>query len=298
MKKSTGERIFDTYLYVSMFFLAMIWIYPFIYISAISLNEAADSAMGGIYFFPRKFSLDSYKIIFLSGELFSAFNMSVARTVLGAVVSLICSSMFAYTFTRNDFIIYKQLKFIFFLAMFIGGGALIPTYMLYRSLHILNKFWVYILPAMLNLWHVVLFRTFYMQLPKGLEEVAYIDGANELQVYLKVMLPLSLPMIATVGLFNAVGQWNSWRDTLFFANREELKTLQFRMMEILLRTQSTQMIREAAKYIGGRAQTAQTADPQSVRMAITMVTTIPIILVYPFLQKYFIKGMLIGSMKG
>jgi putative aldouronate transport system permease protein len=186
---------------------------------------------------------------------------------------------------------------IFFVAMFVGAGALIPTYMLYRTLGLLNNFAVYVIPYMVSPWFVILFRTYFMGLPQELEEAAYIDGANDLRIFVSVILPLSLPMLATVGLFSMVMQWNMWRDTLFFANKEPLKTLQFKMQEILLAAQSKAMIVESGSF-SKRIADAQTTDPKSVRMAITIVTTIPIVMVYPFLQKYFIKGMLVGSMKG
>jgi len=272
-------------------------LYPFIYVGAISFNEAADSNRGGIYLFPRKFTFDSYLVVIRNHNLLSTAIVSVARTVLGTLLTVLCSSMFAYAFTKPNLIIYKPMKFIFFAAMFLGGGALIPVYMLYRFLGLLNNFAVYIIPAAVNLWFVILFSTYYMQLPKGLEEAALVDGANELKIYFTIMLPLSTPMLATVGLYSAVGQWNSWHDTLFFTSREALKTLQFLMMEIMQKAEAGAMVSRAAQKIGS-VRNVQTVDPASVRAAITIVTTIPIVLVYPFLQKYFIKGMLVGSMKG
>jgi putative aldouronate transport system permease protein len=296
-KRTPGEKAFDGLNVLLMVLFMVTWLYPFIYVLAISLNDAIDSNLGGIYLFPRKLTLESYRIIFLSQDLLRASFMSIARTALGTVLTVLCSSMFAYTFTRPDYVFYKAQKFIFFAAMFLGGAALIPQYMLYRSIGILNHFSVYIFPAMVNLWFVILFRSYYVQLPAGLEEAAYMDGANELTVYIRILMPLSIPMVATIALFSAVAQWNSWYDTLFFANTEELKTLQFRMMEIMLRAESTRLLEQASRSIG-RMAAGRTADPQSLRMAITIITTVPIVMIYPFLQRYFIKGMLVGSMKG
>lgn len=297
IKRTTGEVAFDIVNVTIMVLLLVTWLYPFIYVLAISLNDATDSALGGIYLWPRKPTLESYRIIFVSSDLLRAFLMSVSRTVLGTLLTVLCSSMFAYAFTRPDFIAYKALKLVFFAAFFLGGGALIPVYMLYRSIGILNRFAVYIVPALVNLWFVILFRTYYMQLPDGLQEAAIIDGANELQIRARILLPLSIPMVATIALFSAVSQWNSWFDTLYFANKDELKTLQFRMMEIMLRLQATRLLAQASRTIGRRAAGVQT-DPVSIRMAITIITTVPIVMIYPFLQRYFIKGMLVGSMKG
>lgn len=295
--RTTGEKAFDAVNVFFMLLLTVTWLYPFLYVLAISLNEATDSNLGGIYLLPRKFSLASYQIVFMSENLVRAFFVSVARTGIGTVAAVLCSSMFAYTFTRPDYMIYKFQKVFFFTAMFLGVGALIPRYMLFRSLGLLNNFAVYILPLMLNLWYVILFRTFFVQLPDGLEEAAYMDGASELTVYFRILLPLAIPMVATVALFAAVQQWNMWQDTLFFANTENLKTLQFRMMEIMLRAESNQMLMQASRSLGRQVAGRET-DPRSIRMAITIITTVPIVMVYPFLQKYFIKGMLVGSMKG
>ncbi|MCM8901464.1 carbohydrate ABC transporter permease [Caldicoprobacter algeriensis] len=297
MKKSLGEKIFDWVNGVLLTVMAASMVYPFIYVLAISLNEAADSNRGGIFFLPRKFTLDSYRIVFENNDLVNAALVSVGRTVIGTVLTVLCSAMFAYVFTKPEYIIYKPMKVIFFMAMFLGGGALIPVYMLYRSLGLLNSFAVYIIPYLVNLWFVILFRTYYIQLPKALEEAALIDGANELRIFFTIILPLSTPMIATIALFAAVDQWNSWRDTLFFTSKESLKTLQFVMMEVMQKAQARTMITRAAMKMQ-RIRQVQTADPVSVRMAITIVTTVPIVCVYPFLQKYFIKGMLVGSMKG
>jgi putative aldouronate transport system permease protein len=297
IKKSAGEKVFDILNLVFMGIFAFICLYPFINILAISFNDALDSNLGGIYFLPRKFTIDSYIVVIFNKQIGHSAIISVLRTVIGTLLTVTCCSMFAYTFTKNKYIFYKAQKVIFFVAMFVGAGALIPTYMLYRTLGLLNNFAVYVIPYMVSPWFVILFRTYFMGLPQELEEAAYIDGANDLRIFVSVILPLSLPMLATVGLFSMVMQWNMWRDTLFFANKEPLKTLQFKMQEILLAAQSKAMIVESGSF-SKRIADAQTTDPKSVRMAITIVTTIPIVMVYPFLQKYFIKGMLVGSMKG
>ncbi|HEY5584104.1 MAG TPA: carbohydrate ABC transporter permease [Ruminiclostridium sp.] len=297
MKKAIGASIFDLVNRILLTIMSATMIYPFIYVLAISLNKAADSNRGGIYFFPRQFTLDSYRIVFDNNELLQAAMVSIGRTVIGTSLTILCSAMFAYVFTKPNYFIYKPMKFIFFMAMFLGSGALIPVYMLYRSLDLLNKFSVYILPVLISTWFVILFRTYFLQLPNGIEEAAVIDGANELRIFFCIIIPLSTPMIATIGLFAAVDQWNAWRDTLFFTSNDLLKPLQFVMMEIMQKAQASTMITRAAMKMS-RVGQVRTADPMSVRMAITIITTVPIVLVYPFLQKYFIKGMMIGSMKG
>lgn len=297
MRKTFGEKVFTAVNVILLTLLGVSMLYPFLYVIAISLNEPYDSNKGGIWLLPRKLTLESYKIIFMNNDLATAALVSVARTVLGTFLAVMCSAMFAYVFTKKKFILYKPLKVIFFAAMFFGGGGLIPTYMLYRRLGLLNSFWVYIIPWMLNLWYVVLFRTYFMQLPRELEEAAFVDGANELTAFFRITLPLSKPIVATVSLFAAVAQWNSWRDTLFYTTSPNLKTLQYVMMEILQRAEAERMITRA-EMLEASLGHLKLVDPLSVRMAITVVTTIPIVLVYPFLQKHFIKGILVGSMKG
>ena len=185
----------------------------------------------------------------------------------------------------------------FLFAMFFGGGGLIPTYMLYLNLGLYNSFWVYVIPTIINLWYVTLFRTYFRSVPNELLEAARIDGAGEFQVYYRILLPVSKPIIATITLFSAVAQWNSYRDTLYYTTDKNLRSLQYIVMEIIKKAEGSHMIdrKEMMEMFHGDASTA---DPVSLRMAITICTVLPIIMVYPFLQKHFMKGMMIGSMKG
>lgn len=297
IRKGPGEIAFEIINYALLTIVALSMLYPFIYVLAISLNDANDSQLGGIWLFPRVLSLESYKIIFSDPSLLQALLVSVARTVIGTVLTVIGCSMFAYVFTRNEFVLYKPLKGFFFFCMFFGGGGLIPTYMLYLDLGLYNSFWVYVIPTIINLWYVTLFRTYFRSIPGELLEAARIDGAGEFQVYLKVLLPVSKPIIATITLFSAVAQWNSYRDTLYYTTNKSLRSLQYIVMEIIKKAEGSHMIdrKEMMEMFHGDASTA---DPVSLRMAITICTVVPIIMVYPFLQKHFMKGMMVGSMKG
>lgn len=297
IRKGPGEIAFEIVNYALLTLVALSMLYPFIYVLAISLNDANDSQLGGIWLYPRVLSFESYKIIFSDPSLLQALGVSVARTVIGTILTVIGCSMFAYVFTRNEFVLYKPLKGFFFFCMFFGGGGLIPTYMLYLDLGLYNSFWVYVIPTIINLWYVTLFRTYFRSIPGELLEAARIDGAGEFQVYLKVLLPVSKPIIATITLFSAVAQWNSYRDTLYYTTEKSLRTLQFIVMEIIKKAEGSHMIdrKEMMEMFHGDASTA---DPVSLRMAITICTVVPIIMVYPFLQKHFMKGMMVGSMKG
>ena len=292
-----GERIFDVVNNLILLLIALSMLYPFVYVLAISLNDPNDSQLGGIWLYPRVLSLESYKIIFSDPSLLQALWISVSRTVLGTVLTVFGCSMFAYVFTRNEFVLYKPLKGFFFFAMFFGGGGLIPTYLLYLNLGLYDNFLVYIIPTIINLWYVTLFRTYFRSIPGELLEAARIDGAGEFAIYWRVLLPVSKPIIATITLFSAVAQWNSYRDTLYYTVDKNLRSLQYIVMEIIKKAEGSQMIDRAEMFEIFHGD-ASMADPVSLRMAITICTVVPIVMVYPFLQKHFMKGMMMGSMKG
>lgn len=297
IRETPGERVFDFVNYLILFLIALSMLYPFLYVLAISLNDPNDSQLGGIWLYPRKLSLESYKIIFSDSSLLQALLISVSRTVLGTLLTVAGCSMFAYVFTRNEFLIYKPLKGFFFFAMFFGGGGLIPTYLLYLNLGLYDNFLVYIIPGIINLWYVTLFRTYFKSVPPDLLEAARIDGAGEFAIYTRVLLPVSKPIVATITLFSAVAQWNSYRDTLYYTVSDKLRSLQYIVMEIIKKAEGSHMIDRAEMFEIFHGD-ASMADPVSLRMAITIVTVVPIVIVYPFLQKHFMKGMMIGSMKG
>lgn len=297
IRKGPGEKIFDFFNCLILLIIAISMLYPFIYVLAISLNDPNDSQLGGIWLYPRKLSFESYKIIFSDPSLLRALGVSVARTVLGTILTVLGCSIFAYVFTRNEFVLYRPLKGFFFFAMFFGGGGLIPTYLLYLNLGLYDNFLVYVIPSIINLWYVTLFRTYFRSVPADLLDAARIDGAGEFAVYAKVLMPVSKPIVATITLFSAVTQWNSYRDTLYYTVNDNLRTLQYIVMEIIKKAEGSHMIDRAEMFEIFHGD-ASMADPVSLRMAITIVTTVPIVMVYPFLQKQFMKGMMIGSMKG
>jgi len=297
LKKIRKWEAFDIINACVLVAIAFTMAYPFINILAISLNDAMDTQRGGIYFLPRKFTLESYAVILKTPSLVNATFVTLQRTIIGTALTVFCSSMFAYVFTFKNYILYRPMKWIFFAAMFFGGGGIIPTYMLYKNIGILDNFAVYVVPSIINLFFVLVIRTYFMQLPSGLTESAMLDGANELVIFFKIVFPLSAPIIAYITLNAAVYQWNSWQDTLFYTNGGSLKSLQYVMMEVMLKSEATKMLsREMMRLrqMGIRNM----VDPKSVRMAITVLVTAPILCIYPFLQKYFIKGIMIGSMKG
>ncbi len=295
MKEKSGDRIFNIINNTVFIVMAIITLYPFIYVLAISLNDSMDTMAGGIYFLPRKWSLDSYYVIFRHNSLLYAFFMSVLRTFTGTVLCVVSTAMLGYALTKKYLVGYKFFYMLFIVSMFLNGG-LIPNYMLFKNIHIYNSFAVYILPGLIGVFYMIIFRTNFMQIPGSMLESAYIDGANEFQVFIRIVMPLSVPILATVGLFSAVQQWNSWTDTLYFTSSPKLETLQFVLMKILRQSEAAQMVNSAQMDMLRRKRMVN-ISPESVKMAITIVATLPILFVYPFVQKYFIKGMMIGAVK-
>ena len=288
-----SEKVFDIANYILMATILTVTLYPFLNVLAISLNDSTDTVRGGIYLWPREFTLENYKTIFQYDGLIQGAKISFARTIIGTFLGLLSSSMIAYTLSRPDFRIKKFVSTFLALTMYFSGG-LIPGYILMKDLHLIGTFWIYILPMMVSAFNVFVIRSFIDGLPYALQESAKLDGANDLTIYYKVILPLCKPVLATIALFLAVGQWNAWFDTyLYNGSKPELTTLQYELMKVL---QSTQQGGSNVNANDLAQQMAQ-VSPESIRMAITIVVTLPILVVYPFLQKYFVGGMTLGAVK-
>lgn len=290
-KKKHKIEVFDVVLVLIMIFIVCITLYPFLNVLAISLNDATDTVKGGIHIWPRKFTIQNYKEVFSgSSKLPKAFLNSILRTVIGTVTGVIATTMVAYTLSRREFIFNKLVTILFIVTMYVGGG-LIPEYLVIRKLGLVNNFAVYILPGLISAFNVIVVRAFMDGLPDALYESASIDGANDWTVFSKIVFPLCMPVIATVALFIAVSQWNSWFDTYIYARtNDSLTTLQYELMKIMDNAAATVDIHNPNLNIAR-------SNPESIKMAITMVATIPILLVYPFVQKYFVSGMTLGAVK-
>ncbi|WP_172257251.1 carbohydrate ABC transporter permease [Saccharibacillus deserti] len=290
-----GDKIFDVANIVLMSVVLIVTLYPFLNVLAISLNESSDTVKGGVTIIPRALTFENYQQIFQYEGLIRGLWNSILRTVIGTVFGLASASMLAYTLSRPDFQARKFTSTFLVVTMYVSGG-MIPVYILFRDLGLLGSFWVYVLPGIVSAFNVIVIRSFMDGLPYALQESAKLDGANDLTIFFRIILPLCKPVLATIALFLAVGQWNSWFDTyLYNGSHEELTTLQFELMKVL---QSTQQ--------GGSGQQVNTANmaeqmkqisPESIKMAITIVVTVPILIVYPFLQRYFVSGMTLGAVK-
>ena len=282
------DDILDWILLVVFVFLIIITLYPFLNVLAISFNDPIDTMRNINMVIPRQFTTSNYVYIFKENNLIAPLLLSVLRTVLGAGLGVICTAMLAYVLSRKDFYFNKVFTLRFVVTMYVSGG-LIPEYLLLmRTLGLGNNFLVYIIPGLIWVYNVILVRSFIEGLPIALQEAARVDGANDFIIWGRIILPLCKPVLATVGLFVAVGQWNAFMDTYLYA--KELPTLQYVLYQIM-ETATIKVDPHAAE------QMKNAVSPLSVRMAITIVATVPILLVYPFLQKYFVGGMTVGAVK-
>jgi putative aldouronate transport system permease protein len=292
--RGLSDRIFDVLLYLFMIIVAIVTLYPFLNVLAISFNNSTDTIRGGIHIWPRIFTLENYRTIFKYDLLLTAFGNSVLRTVLGTLIGVLSSSMLAYVISRKDFMYRRQISVLFAITLYVSGG-LIPVYMLMRNMGLIGTFAIYILPSIINAWNVFVIRSFIDGLPPSLQESAKLDGANDIRIFWSVILPLCKPVLATIALFVAVGQWNAWFDTfLYNSSKENLTTLQYEMMKILSNTTASQ---SADSFRSGNIEASTRVSPESIRMAITIIATVPILVVYPFLQRYFVKGLTLGAVK-
>lgn len=288
-----GERTFNIINYAVLTLIVVVTLYPFLNVLAISLNDSTDTVRGGIYIWPRQFTLKNYETIFGYTTLVQGFKISVLRTVIGTLLGLLSASMLAYTLSRPDFRGRRFVSVFLALTMYFSGG-MVPVYILMRDLHLIGTFAVYVLPGIVSAFNVFVIRSFIDGLPYALQESAKLDGANDFQIYYRVILPLCKPVLATIALFLAVGQWNSWFDTyLYNGNKPSLTTLQYELMKILDSTQQGGSMTNANDLAKLMAQ----VSPESIKMAITIVVTVPILIVYPFLQRYFVGGMTLGAVK-
>lgn len=294
IKRTRTDLIFDIFNCILMTFILFITLYPFWYIIAVSFNEGTDAARGGIYFWPRIFSLDNYKAVFQNATLSDAFIVTIAKTILGTFVHVLFTGIIAFALSHKELLFRKFYMIAGTITMFFGGG-LIPYYLLIRDLHLRNTFWMYIIPAMFSFWDMVIMMTFFRELPKELTESAKIDGAGDLKIFWSVVLPLSAPILATMALFNGVGQWNDFFTGVIYIDNQKLLPIQTVLYKIVAENTASTMLMQVnlPDKIAQRKITSE-----SIKLATMVVTTVPIICVYPFLQKYFVKGILIGSVKG
>lgn len=303
MRMSRGEKAFTVFNNIFMVVLGLVSFYPFIYMLAVSFNDGMDTMKNGVWLLPNKFTFVNYQVVLNNPVIKSAFMVTIGRTVIGTITSLIVTALAAYALSFKE-LPFKKLIGLYILIPMLFGGGIVPYYLQLKNLHLINSFWVYIIPGLFSIWNMFVMRSFFIGIPESLRESAEIDGANQLTVLIKIIFPLSLPMFAALGLFTAVGHWNDWFAGAFFVNKINLIPLQTYLQRLLNASDLSAVTSTGATASKALSESAARGGDitritlMSVKMATVMIGTLPILCVYPFLQKYFVKGVLIGSVKG
>lgn len=291
--QSAASKAMSAVLYVILTLFAFLCIYPFYYIIIYSISDA-NQAASGLFLLPKGFSLETYKGLFLLNDIPQALLISVSRSILGAIIAIVGSSFFAYLVTNQKMIGRRFVYRFVVLTMYLNAG-LIPWYMTMKAYGLQNNFLLYILPGLVTAYYVILIKTYIESLPRELEESALIDGAGIFTRYLRIVMPLSKPIIATIAVYAVVGQWNAWTDNYFLISDARLQTLQMILYNYLNQANRFQQMSSSAM---DASAAASMITPTSVKMCVTVVVVIPIMCVYPFLQRYFVKGIMMGAVKG
>jgi putative aldouronate transport system permease protein len=292
------DVLFNTAKTVVLGLLVVVTLYPFWNTIVVSFNQASDTIRGGLYFWPRQWTMNNYRVVWITSNIPQALFISVSRTVLSTVLNLFLTTMLAYALGRREYVLRRPLTLIVVLTLYVNAG-LFPSYFLIRNLGLHGTFWVYVIPSMVGAFNFIVIRTYIRTIPESLIESARIDGARDFLILMRFVFPLCKPVLATVALFVAVGAWNSWFDTVLYnSRRPELFTLQYRLMAML---QASMNQSKSTADVGASGVAANISmsmvTPVSIRAAITIVAAVPILLVYPFLQKHFVVGLNVGSVK-
>lgn len=288
-KKPETFTIVNTIL---MVVLAFVTLYPIWYTVVLAFNDASDAALGGIYWWPRKFSLESFQKVFEEDTIIQAFVVSVLRTVVGTITHLFFTAMTAYAWSKKHLIGRNVFLALGTFTMFFNGG-LIPGFINLKNLELINTFWVYIIPTMFNFFNLIIFTSFFRTIPNSLEESAFIDGAHEGTIFTRIIIPLSGPVIATIALFQGVWHWNDFFFGVVYINDRSLEPIQTYLYRVITSGQINSQMSSIPASVRTNA-----VSSTSLRLATMVVVTFPIMCVYPFLQKYFVQGMTVGSVKG
>ncbi|MEK4474677.1 carbohydrate ABC transporter permease [Paenibacillus sp. FSL R7-0048] len=281
-------RLFDVFNYMFLMLVGCLMVFPLLHVLAKSFSSTHAINAGEVKLFPVDWTLMNYQVILGDTSIWRAFMVSIFITVVGTLINLILTASLAYPLSRSEYSMRKGVLILILITM-IFHAPLIPNYMVIKNLHLIDSLWVLIIPSAISAYNLFIMRSFFSALPTELIDSARMDGAGELRTMWSVILPLSKPVMATMGLFYAVSHWNSYSSALYFINTRALYPLQLRLREIVLSNDLGQA--------GSLLENVNEVSPAGVQMAVIVVSVIPIIIVYPFLQKYFIKGMLIGSIK-
>ncbi|AIQ17494.1 MULTISPECIES: carbohydrate ABC transporter permease [Paenibacillus] len=289
-KRTKGDLVLDISVYVFLIALGIIMLLPLLNVLSKSVSEEWAITSGKVGILPVGFQLDTLKEVISSSMFIRAFCVSIGVTVVGTAISILMTALTAYPLSKRNLPGISFIMVLFIFTMLFNGG-LIPNYLLMRQLHLINNLWVLILPGMISVFNMLVIKSYYESLPEALEESARIDGAKTYTILFRIILPLSMPVIATIALFYAVGFWNDYFGPMIYINDTALKTLQLYLQDVV-------MDASAANAVNKSVDDLMNMSPEGIRAATVVASTVPILFVYPFLQKYFIKGVLIGSVKG
>ena len=302
-KRTLNDYLIDGFIFAFMIILIIAIMYPILNALAISLNHAEDTARGGIALWPRVFSLESYESIISNPLIWNAYFITIMRTLIGTVSALFCTGILAYGLAHSNLVGRRTYALLCLIPMYFTGG-IIPVFLMIRAMGLFNNFAVFIIPSLIGLFNIILMRTFFQSIPESLEESAMLDGANYLTIFFKIIVPVSTPIIATIALFVGVFHWNDWFFGTVYITRAELRP----MMNVLLSVINEAAFAEQMAALAGQGAAlggaiaaearGRPVNVRSITMATTFVTIAPIVAVYPFLQRFFIKGMMVGSIKG
>jgi putative aldouronate transport system permease protein len=293
IKRTMSGTVFDTCNGLFLFLFTMLMVYPFLNILALSFNNGIDAARGGIYLWPRMFTTSNYEYVFSNKTLLRSAGVSVLRVVVGTVTGVLANALLGYIVSCRNFHGRKMMRLLFIITMYFSGG-LIPTYLLMIRFGFINSFHVYWIPTLLSAYYMILTSSYIQNLPETLFESARIDGASELYIFSRIVMPLSVPMLACIAIYIGVSHWNAWFDVSLYSKDGRWDTLQIILYRLLNQANALAQILEQQRLM----ERMRTIQPQTVRAATTIIVTVPIIFIYPFFQRYFISGITIGAVKG
>ena len=295
VRKKIRFNTFDIINIFIMLLMMIIMIYPLWFITISAFNDGQDLMRGSVYLWPREFTLDNFKAVFYEKAILNAFMVTIAKCLIGTVTSVIFTTLVAYGITRPNLKFKKfYIPFIMFTNFF--GGGLIPYFLLINNIGLYDSFWVYIIPSLFSVWYMIIIQNYIRDIPLSLIESAKIDGASEYHIFYSIILPLSKPVLAAVSLFTIVAHWNSYFDSMMYTYSNHLQTIQLYLKKVITDPSMSHGIGiSIAQQLPGAAQRI---TPQTIKMATMVVTAAPMIIVYPFVQRYFVKGVTIGAVKG
>ncbi|MCM3129062.1 carbohydrate ABC transporter permease [Paenibacillus provencensis] len=293
MAESRGDRYVMTAIYILLGLVSLIVLYPIYFVLIASFSSPEDVMLGKVWLWPKSLSLVGYERIFENNELMKGYLNTILYTFFGTLLNVVMTIAAAYPLSRQDFKGRNVFTILIVFTMFFSGG-MIPSYLLIKDLGMLDTFWAMILPTAVSVWNILIMRTFFQSsIPRELQEAAFLDGCSNLKLLVRIILPLSGPVLAVMVLFYAVGHWNSYFNALIYLSDRDKYPLQLFLREILIQNQMQNMV-----DLGSDTYSKSLMEVEAIKYAAVMVTNLPMLILYPFLQKYFIKGVMIGAIKG